>query len=193
MNHAVIIRMHYPECEAFYKRLELFRSVCLPSFEAQTDKDFDIVVVCNEIHKHHFDYSIHPDVRSFYGDGLRDIKSKSVAPFDYELPHVIQTRLDSDDFVSPDFIETIHANQDVDMLCFKPIKVKGKDRYRVIAPDYKVSQFLSVKGKGFIYKYGHRSWWKHVDTWKVIDFGYCFLSVHNGNASTKIRGSDERI
>ena len=215
-SHAVVIRLQYPDCPEFEWRLAFFRTMVLPRLLNQSDDNFDIVILCNDIHKHRIEQlsgkikTFMADTKSYYAGNLheqRTSSSRSVAPFDHQLPYTIQTRLDSDDLVSHDFIKIINQEfkdcTSPKLLAFRPYKfdVKTLKIYEnnVPEPERKYTMFLSLYHPHclFIYKHGHRSLADVIErsggSVKVIDYGHCFLTLHNHNASSKIQPYDNKI
>jgi hypothetical protein len=214
-NHAIIIRMNYPQCEEWEWRLAYFKSIVLPRLLNQTDQDFDIVILCNLIHNKILESLsskikvINKEVGSQYlGTLLKDktkkYGSKSVNPFYYKLDYSIQTRLDSDDLVDLDFVKFINNYlkncKNLTLLCFKPKKFSFQDLklYEIGLPlkDFEKSQFLTLFDPSktrFIYEFGHTTWASKVKELKgdikIIE-GYCYLIHHGHNASTKIKDRD---
>jgi hypothetical protein len=209
-KHAIVIRLDYPDCEAFEWRSAFFRSVVLPRLLRQTDQKFDIVIRCNPIHKERIEVlsdkisTFHHDSPTKYGTGLGHIKtgSNSIPAFDFKLDYPIQTRIDSDDLVSFDFVEKIHkefeGKKEDTLLHFQPMKfdLYGLKTYHVgIKSSVEhMSPFISLyqpnEIKYFIYQFGHTKIGKHFKNVVFIDEGYCWLTVHHNNASTTIRGVD---
>lgn len=212
-KHAIVIRIDYPDCEAFEWRFAFFRSVVLTRLLMQTDQNFDILIRCNPIHKERFEAlsekikTFHHDSPTKYGTGLSHIKtgSNSVPAFEYKLDYPIQTRIDSDDLVSKDFVERIHkefkGKTEDTLLHFQPMKfdlyelktyhVGMKSTIEHMSPF--VSLYQPKEVKHFIYQFGHTKIGKQFKNVIFIDEGYCWLTVHHNNASTTVRDVDQEV
>lgn len=217
MKHAIIIRLKYPDCPEFEWRFNYFASMCLPRLVNQTDQEFDLFVLCNPIHDERL-MALSDKVNVLHADAKavtlvddynrKSGESNSVEPFDYNMDYEIQTRIDSDDLVHPDFVKVINATlkdaRKMTLLAFKPIRfnVNNLRLYYIHPKDgaYRKSQFLSLYNPDkstFIYERGHRNWATKVKKWggdvKIMPFGYCFLSLHNYNASCRPQPGDVLI
>ncbi len=210
MKHGVFIRLKYNDGKEFEERFAMFRILCLPSLLRQTDQNFEIVILCNPSHKErikdlsdkiktiHFDVPISGDP-----DYQRRGEKNSVMPFSYPVEYDVQTRLDSDDIVSPDFVKKIHKTftGDLEMIGFKPIKFHLptlKLYYNYMKPETSMCISLCNSSKDFfIYQSGHRSIHRWVQEKggkvTVAKFGYFYQTIHNGNASTKIQPTDVMV
>jgi len=217
VDHALIIRLKYPDCPEFEWRFNYFASMCLPRLLKQTDQDFDLFVLCNPIHDKRIKalsdkiQVLHADARAvtMVSDYNRKSgESNSVEPFDFKMDYKIQTRIDSDDLVHPDFIKVIHDELKdeniLTLIAFKPIRfnIHNLRLYYIYPKDgaYSKSQFLSIYNPDkstFIYERGHRGWASRIRNMggqvKIIPFGYAFLSLHNLNASCRPQPGDVLI
>lgn len=115
MDHHVIIRWNRgrPDNEWFDYRLELFRSITLPSLAGQTCdmENVDVVLM------------IDPDTAGgrleelirIAADMLPRVRLSEFGPAESIDPYgrYITTRIDSDDAIAPDFLERIHTDPDV--------------------------------------------------------------------------------
>jgi hypothetical protein len=123
-KHAVIIRFWHNDFNVYKWRLAYFQSMVLPRLQNQTVRDFDICIL-----SHPADYgylqSLDPRIKSFtMKSGEYDYKKQGNFKLDdtYGLKHYpIQTRIDSDDLVSPYFIEAIRtAHKKTPYVTFQP-------------------------------------------------------------------------
>lgn len=209
MTHAIVIRLKYNDCPEFEWRMAYFQAVCLRSLLKQKDKNFDIVVLCNPIHKNRIEAlsdkikTIHHEV-PISGDPMykRRGERNSVMPFAFDLDYDIQTRIDSDDMVTEGFTQRIHqlmnGKTKPHLLCFKPMRF-NLDTLRLYYTydNYESSMFLSVFNphkNTFIYEVGHGMWRRKINTMgggiDIVKFGYCYQTIHSNNASTGIRPKD---
>lgn len=100
-KHFVIIKFNYPEGYPLLDTKKQFlKWICMDSLRKQTNKDF-IPVIISDV----------PLSSEGFGEFIislnwKDKVKEMIKGYDY----VITTRLDSDDFVTPDFIQTIRDN-----------------------------------------------------------------------------------
>lgn len=213
-DHGVIIRLDYGTDERSQKefdwRIEMFQEYLLKSLLCQTEENFDIVIRCNPAHAAQIE-ALSPRIRTFshegptmYKTGLKGIKtgSRSIPAFKYTPEYKIQTRIDSDDFVSCDFVERInkefHVKKNDALILFRHLKFDTKTE-RWYKPGLEVTvghpgPFLSLfqpEPKIFIYEYGHTKIGNHFEDVKIIDdYSYCSMLITEHNASTVIRDVD---
>lgn len=190
----------------------------IPRLERQSDMNYDLFFLTNPHHDDlvkslsdkidikiiHKDVPISPDHNYNRNSG----ESNSVEPFGFNLDYEIQTRLDSDDVPSFDFIETIHENvngkEKLTLLAFKPMRFNLFDLrlYEIHPRDgaYRKSQVLSLfnpKKDMFIYERGHRAWSAMINKLggdiEIIPFGKVFITCHWDNASGKPQPTDKLI
>lgn len=214
MKHVVIIRLKYPKDSPKWDwRIAFFKAMVMPFWERQTDKNFDLWVMCNDWHVEEVKaispliYTFNtqanvkgdPDFTKKYGEG------GSVQPHecDYFNHYDIQTRVDSDEIPNYDFVETIHKYMNCIpcLLSFKRIRfhVPTMRAYKIEnpgIPDYHaMSSVLSLHWPGeYIYQMGHKYWARHVvkhhGQVKVIDFGHVYCGSAWDNADARLRSSD---
>lgn len=204
--------MKYKDPEKFQWRLDFFKVNVLPRLLQQTRQDFDILILCNPEHQSIIE-SLHPRIKTFNtnvpisgdeGYNKKSGESNSVEPFYYSLPYKIQSRLDSDDIISLDYVKIVRKAlkraKHFSVVAFKPYRFNWfKFKTFYIHPKdgrYDKSQFITIydpKGTRFVYEMGHRKWADHVKHVKVIDFGHAWLSYHGNNASTKPKPLDEEV
>lgn len=202
LSHAVITRMHYPpESPVFPWRLAFYRTMVLPRLLNQTDKNFEVWVVCHPEHMaavEELGSGIHvcglPAFPAPFFDGRMkelDAKELEVLPqFD------IQTSLDSDDLVSLDYIarikEEVAKRPDrllalsfqpwkLDLLTLKRYKMserygthQGSMFYSLYQPDK--SDYQSIMSINHIYLGVF-----FTDVVIVAEEGYCDFVIHGAN------------
>lgn len=108
-------------------RFELFNKYCLPSVQAQTFKDFDwVFLVSRDFPKWKSEYTATLEqygkivwMTDYFSDAQPGI-SEALTPL-YKGGWLCTTRLDSDDMLANDFMETVHtyATQENKWLSFK--------------------------------------------------------------------------
>ncbi len=185
-KHAVIIRFWHNDYDIFKWRLAYFQSMVLPRLQNQTVQDFDICLLSDPVW-HDRLRGFDPRIRPFsMKTGKYDYKKQGNFKLEdtYGLDHyAIQTRIDSDDLVSPYFIEAVRtAHKKTPYITFQPelfildeLKIrKMKYQYRTDKP----SAFLSVMNYGgVIYD---RVFLRFNDKpCTLIPEGYCWVSIHN--------------
>lgn len=211
MTTSFIIRFHYKQADPRFEwRFKHFTNNVLPRIYAQTYKDFDICIWCNDWHKHFFEaiglktftvknevvkYKQHkhrPDIRFFH-----DFKKwEDVIGLEkYDL----QLGLDSDDFIEPTYIETIiktlekykNCNKSIH-LCYHPELIHLDTGKISKLGDYNTnrgSAFMALyqpdKTKyRFIYEESHISIIGKADIKVILPKGYCYAVAHAINEST---------
>ncbi len=206
MKHVVITRLLYKEDDRLLKRLELYKKYCLDSLKKQTKTDFDIAVLCNRDHSKIFkDMGIIPFhfKDNWFGQKPKKYWScfrgwDNVEGLDM---YDIQTSLDSDDFVAPNYLETIENT--IDREAEGSLHVHFQPRFFNIATGEDLpqkKQYSEETGSAFYSLYqpdktnyvycGHDS---HLRIGKLMDKsilikeGYCWIGVHDDNDSTRIR------
>lgn len=205
MRHVVITRMLYREDEPFFQRLELYKAYTLKSLREQTNQNFDIAVLCSKQHAHIFrKMDIIPFfTRSdYFGEFSQETKTWHVKVPWGEIEglreYEIQTNLDSDDFVSSDYIEAVqelsHGDKSIH-IHFQPtlvdIKTGEHKKMRNRYDDKTGSAFYSLyqpNPQEYIYIGidGHRKMQQYADKTVFIGEGYAFVGIHDHNDSTTI-------
>lgn len=215
MTHALIIRFHYEKGDPRYAwRFAYFQSMVLPRILNQTVKDFDIYVRCNPwqvddvkeldprikilmVERERVDYKTHGGKKYF----VDFIPWKQVLGM---KKYEIQSGLDSDDLIAPDYMQTVreyieeyknvgkpkssvHVSFQPQIFDLKTLSV------RPIGTTYtptKGSAFLSLyqpektEPYRFIYEESHLKMWKFADHSVVVQEGQCWATVHRVNEST---------
>lgn len=214
MIHHVITRMAFkPEDPQWEWRLAFYRSMVLPRFLRQTDQNFEIWLRCYPAHNEVVD-ALHPKVHPYQGYGIEDeIMGIAKTCQNHNIPRShIQTRVDCDDLVSPDFISRIHAevSRQPDkplIISFQPWKLDlyTLTRYRMGQRyhEQSTSMFLAlyqpdIEGGNYwnIYysKHGHLA--KELgEPVRVVTIpeGYCDMVIHDKNMATSILNGDKAL
>ena len=111
-THVIVTRMHYKNVSDLLKRIEIYKKGLLKNLLNQEDKNFDIGVLCRKEHEQII-RNIHPRIIPFFTDRDGWKVDKCWALFIewrdiYGLgKYDIQTNVDSDDLVSPQFTKII--------------------------------------------------------------------------------------
>lgn len=102
-KHVIITRFNYPEDkkDLFDDRMKLFKKYTLPSVKAQTNKDFTWVFFSNK--ELDIDFS---DKKFVTLKSYKEWKKELSKEYEY----IIETRLDNDYVISPNFIESIQLS-----------------------------------------------------------------------------------
>ncbi len=192
--------MLYKEKKDFLKRFELYKKLTLNSLRKQTRQGFDIAVKCNPKHTHIVKEEF-PDIITFY-----QTKTTTKNKYGYYVDFVgwehikgldkykIQTSLDSDDFVSENFIkkieDTVKGKNHSVHIHFQPTiyniktgeKKKMKRRYgekgSVVYSLYNADVFIGCDSHLKMGNYAKES--------ILIGEGYAFMGIHNNNDSSRI-------
>lgn len=201
-KQVIITRLLYEDDNRFQKRLSLYKQYLLSSLEKQTNKDFDVAALCNRKHA--------PVLRSigvipyFTREGNFGTRDKT---WHIKIPwseiegldkYDIQSNIDSDDWVSGDYIQTIQELAQGDKsihIHFQPLLVDIKTglvkKMKSVYNENNGSAFCSLyqpNKDNYIYigQDGHRRMQNYADKTIIIDEGRCFVGVHDDNDSTHI-------
>lgn len=100
-KHFVIIKFNYPEgCDKIETKKQVLKWISLDSLRKQTNKDFVLVLITDmELSSEGFGEYI-------FSLNWKDKIKKMCDGYEW----IITTRMDADDFVTPDFIQTIQDN-----------------------------------------------------------------------------------
>lgn len=212
MKISFIIRFHYKQNDPrFAWRFQYFKEKVLPRIKAQTVKDFDICVWCNEWHKVLFEEL---GLKTF-GVKEEKIKYKINGRFRYFHDFVkwdnvvglekydLQMGVDSDDLIEKNYVEKIIeelekfklSNPTKSLhLSFQPQTINIRNGRKKIGELHrykptKGSAFMALyqpnKDKyEFIYCESHITLWKHADFSITLPKGYCYATIHSLNEST---------
>jgi len=201
MTHVVVTRMLYQDSEPFLKRLELYYKL-FNSLKNQTVQNFDIAVLCNRKHadilKEIFRDSVIPFFTKEDNFGQRDKTWHCKIPWE-EIEGLnmydIQSNIDSDDWVSENYIETIqkHCKDKSLHIHFQPTLVRLKTgqtkSMNSVYNKYNGSAFYSLyqpDKSNYIYigQDGHRRMQNYAEESILIPEGYAFVGIHDNNDST---------
>ena len=133
-KHFIIIKFDYPEgSKIFYTKLQQLRWIMLETLRHQTNTEF--VMVFN---------STSPMPHEGFGELIispvwKDKVRKAAEDYEY----IITTRLDGDDFVTPDFIEKIQANFEPEHnLVLEPNGWIFETRVNKVVKNYRFGKFV---------------------------------------------------
>ena len=175
-KHFVIVKFDYPEGYPFmiWKKDQL-RWCLLQSLRNQTNKEF--VLVFN---------STHPMPHEGFGEMIispvwKDKVREAAEDYDY----VITTRLDGDDFVTPDFIQTIQDNfEETDKLILQPNGWIYETRTKMLVDSF-VTPTMVLNNFSFIEK---------VDKEDPLSVQSCYVWAHSMiGKKYKIKFIEEKI
>lgn len=217
MTHVIIIRFHYPKGDKkFTWRFNHFKSKVLPRIRAQKgNQPFNIAIWCNPWHRKQL-ATCGEDIilfntrkernehrRGYFIDFTKWRDVVGLKEYD------IQSGVDSDDLIAPDYVRTIEQTIEKESggkpmhLSFQPeyydLRYKRKIPMKMRYHSKKGSMFLSIyqpetSGRKYIFAYedSHLRIWRHFEKSVTIPAGKCWLTVHDLNESTKIRHGTNR-
>jgi len=206
-----IVRFHYKEDDSrFIWRYQHFVEKVLPRIYAQTYKDFDICIWCNDWHKHFFEsiglktFNVNNEVIKY-----KQHKHKPNKRFFHDFKkwedviglekYDLQLGLDSDDFIEPKYVEIIikeiekrkEGNKSIH-LCYEPEMIRLDTGKICKLGNYHInrgSAFMALyqpnkENYRFIYEESHISIIKKADIKVILPKGYAFATAHSLNEST---------
>lgn len=213
LSHAVMIRLHYQPGDADFEwRLAFFRSMVFPRLLHQTDQNFEIWVWCHPEHSQRI-AEVSGRIRIWETVQFSRVSKRGVLdPKELlnvkgeELPRFdIQSRLDSDDFISSEYIAKVKkevsrfVGKASVIISFQPYKLclwkltryKMRTRYHAS----QCSMFFSLyQPRSAVY---HNVWGvSHIRAYQIVNNvvtvseGYCDLVVHGINVQTDIAKTD---
>lgn len=211
MTHALIIRFHYEKDDKRYPwRLAYFKSMVLPRILNQTVKNFEIYMRVNPWQVEEVK-ALDPRINIFMVEHEK-ADYKYTGGKKYFLDFVpykqvcglpmfdIQSGLDSDDLIAPDYMETVQRviseqGDERVHVCYQPEIFDLKDlKIRPIGTTYtptKGSAFLSlyqpkkIREYKFIYEESHLKMGRGIKS-IVLPAGKCWATVHGKNESTGV-------
>lgn len=200
IKHVVVTRMLYEDDKKFLARLELYKNILLKSLEAQTNQNFDIAVLCNRKHQEFIkEIGVIPFFVGENNYGQKDKTWHVKVPWE-EIEGLekydIQSNIDSDDYVSEEYIEIIQESCGGGKsihIHFQPIlhnyitgeKKRMSNRYDKNTGSAFYSLYQPNK-ENYIYigQDGHRRMQNYAEKTILIGEGHCFVGVHDSNDST---------
>jgi hypothetical protein len=202
LSHIVITRMLYGEDKPFFDRLKMYKKYLLKSLKNQTNKNFNVAVLCNERHRLVF---VKMGIIPFYIKGgwlgqRENIYWNAKVPWNMIEGldmYDIQSNIDSDDYVSEEYIDIIqkHCVGDKSIhIHFQPVFHQYSTglikEMRSVYDENNGSAFCSLyqpDKTNYIYigQDGHRRMQMYMDKTIVIQ-GHCFVGIHDKNDSTTI-------
>jgi hypothetical protein len=202
-SHILCIRFKYEKEEDMLNRLKLFEEITIPALEDQTEKDFTLCLIINKDHETIIRDRIKFEFISFYSlaDYADFIKNRNI---------LLQSRLDSDDWVCSEYIEDIQRRVS-DIIECMPRLTSAVVHYAVRKhnlstgriwdrekpyKDTLTSMFLTVwfsRDPVSVYKYSHDEWHKHVSHVETAPHGYVLWNMHNDQFHLNPKGGDYDI
>lgn len=209
-KHAVIIRFHYQENDPRFEwRFAYFKAMVLPRILNQSVSHFDIAIWCNEWHEERFEKLSNRIVTFRTKEDptrRKGIYFVDFAPWNEVrgIPkYEIQSGLDSDDLITPDYIETIEktiaekSGGKPMHLSFQPLifstQKLGTQSIGITYHPKKGSAFFSIYQPAgtepyrFAYENSHLKLWKFFPKSITLPKGKCWATAHNLNESTKAK------
>lgn len=212
MKHAVITRLHYKNDQDLYNRLDYYKKEVFPRLLKQNNQNFDIWLWVEP--KHEKIVKFHPRINTFTVDC--EVRKNKYGHFIDHSPwskvnglpqYDIQTGLDSDDLVVPDFIEKTQKlckGKKSILISYQPIKldIKTGKKYHITfcgnkteynekngtSPVFSIYQPNKEDFK-FAYEYDHLILHRYFDKTILLD-GMVLMSVHDNNDSTRIKPTE---
>jgi hypothetical protein len=191
---AIITRFCYEE-KLTQKRLDLFQYNLIDSLANQTNKDFDLYIITDNL----YGKFAHPDNLEL----IKSLDFKGMNVFFEDRPkytYEIEVRVDSDDNLKFDFVEhlIITSLGEINALVnYKPIKVINGVKY-FHERDYSdncASMFIALVQRGIktkgVYDRPHCEMAKQVNKVITIKEGYVFLNIHDSNMTSKQLGNEK--
>lgn len=206
---SICTRFHFDkDSPNFQWRYEYYRDSVLPRILNQTDQNFIINIWCEPWHDELFK-SLSERINifrvnvktEFPGGHLKDFaRWDAITGLE---PAKIQVGLDSDDLIESNFLEKVrelsYGNKNR-LISFQPVKLslnsgtkyrmKNYKSRRKCSPIFAMYQPVRIK-----YPY-YRSHYRLPEDirWKSIIYipeGYCYMSIHDNNVSTKVTNRDK--
>jgi hypothetical protein len=179
--------------------LDRFRTF-LTHLEAQTDKDFTIYILCNELYgKKGHDANVYA-MRTISESFDLDVRYSDPKKYTYE----IEARIDNDDIVSTRYVERVRqifnaTYTDTFVINPTPIKLDIKTgKYYEHEQEYNyegTSMFVVLCQKGdkkhYVYDRPHIVMAKEVGAVVMMEAGHTFLVCHEANQLSKITGKEK--
>lgn len=189
MSKAIIIRMWHNNRDHFEWRYNYFASCVLPRLQAQTINDFDICILSDPIDHERLvalDSRIKPFTMKTEGFIYKEQGNFTLDMTKGLKKYDLQIRMDSDDLVTPQFVEKCVKGGTV--TTFQPqlfildgLEIKNmRNRYHKDRP----SMFMSYRGEECIYSKVFFRFGKYDVTFHPE--GTCFMTIHDNNRSTTV-------
>lgn len=203
-SHIIISRLFYQDENELKERLDIYKQTALKSLLTQEDQHFDIAILCKPQHRDII--KIHPRIIPFFSDkdkirilynGGTFFQWKDVYGID---KYDIQTSLDSDDSVSPEFTKKIQEvmadKKQITHIHFQPLlrdyetgevkKMKlqyGKELQSMFFSLYQPSKDNYI----YIGQDSHTVFGKYAEESILIPEGYCWLNIHSKNSGSTMK------
>ena len=198
MTHVVVTIMDYPDNSEFEKRIELYREMVLPRLLSQTDRNFDIAVQCHPRHKERVK-QLNRRIIAFTKKPSVGMKWPWLGKWnevDGLDKYDIQTSVDSDDWVSKEFVAKIHeaiSKQDLTKslhISFQPellnLETGQTKKMRTRYSPTSGSMFFSIyqpDKENYIYigEHVHNEMQRYFSKSITLPEGDCWMCIHKEN------------
>jgi len=192
MKHSVILRFWFDDVSG---RLGLLRGT-LQSLEEQSDRNFTVYIICKEHHAKQVQDLTCLTLQFIHYEMPKNDMGY-ISPFSISHEADIQTRIDCDDLVDPEFIRYVNSryNDESVLYAFVPDKIYKGKYYKMgkVYTEKKTPMFLSLTNpKVFIYSDSHIRMWKYADRVELV-YGMAWMNIHDNNARTKLNHNDTLI
>ena len=181
MKHYLITPFDYPKDYPYLKeRYEIFDKYTYPSVMAQTDKDFEWILLTSGVWTSDIKDLDIPNTRSISADEWR-----------MTLRRCIQTRLDNDDMLLPRYIELAKKNiKEGEVLDFKGYRLDTQNKKLYTDKSYhktNLSPFLTILDDKPIHDLSWHTDFHKIKTSKVLnEFGWVqVIHPHSKTMSKK--------
>lgn len=195
-NHIILTRIRFDDRKLMDRYLKVTRGVLVPALMAQTCKDFEWIIMCND--------SDHQYLRSQIAHDFIPVKDhQQFLDFASGMNSLIQTRHDCDDWMSPTYIETIqrcarrllkdHADKDRFLIQSQPVKEDirtGKITKLSKYTDRRTSMHLTLVQRKLttnIHARQHSEMWKEAQYVHNLGEGYTKWIIHGDNITLNRR------
>lgn len=193
MKHIIISRLRFNDNDKdlMDKYLKISKEFFIPSIKNQNNKNFDLGIIINKNHYEYLKKELDYDFIPFYnGNDFKEyvIKEK----------YNIQTRHDIDDWMSDNYVDTIHNiyNENINkydsfLIQFQPLKYmyNSNEEFKMSKyHDKRNSMFLTLCQKDIknnIFEKIHGHMYEITPNIITMDEGYVKWIIHNDNISVK--------
>ncbi len=171
------------------QRMKLFMTITIPAIKVQSDRNFILCLIINKEYEDMLRLAISIPFLSFYSmeEYAEFVKRKRVQ---------FQSRIDSDDFIEPGYMEDVNKTM-FRLYNSNPNLKTAAIHYQVLKRDLLTgevwkreksysnkltSMFLSIwqtENYDSIYTHAHNEWWKHVDHVETRPHGLAQWVMHD--------------
>lgn len=197
LKHIIITRLMYRDKELLKIRTKLLKDILIPCLESQTNQNFTFCIMM-----HSEDISFVKDIINY--DFITFNNYDNLRQYVIKENFQIQTRHDSDDYMSEIYVDTIQNKcksisntEDISLIQFQPDKINYQTKEKMYMPLYDntiISGFVTLYQKEvklIIYEKSHTTLFELTSNIHTFPSGYVIYYIHGNNDSLIPR--DERI